>query len=77
MTTFERQEASGNLMRMANDAHYKLSVALLKFHTMASYLDVIAEERFVDVETAIKDAEDVLSGVRTVMTTFYDRRNAL
>ncbi len=69
-TTFERQEVTGNLMRMVNDAHYKLSLALFKFHTTATYLDVIPQECFVDVETAIKEAEDVLSGVRAVMATF-------
>lgn len=54
MSTLEEQEATGSLMRMVNDAHYKLSLALFKFHAIVSYMDVIPEERFVEVETAIK-----------------------
>lgn len=69
MTSFERQEITGNLMRIVDDAHYKLSLALFKFHTMASYFDVIAEERFVEVETVIKETEEVLSRCRAIMAT--------
>ncbi len=70
MTTLERQEVTGNLMRMVNDAHYKLSIALFKFHTTANYLYAIPDECFVEVETAIKEAEEVLSRVRAIMATF-------
>lgn len=70
MTTLEKQEVTGNLMRTVSDAHYKLSLALFKFHTTAIYMDVIPEERFVEVETAIKEAEEVLSRCRTTPTAW-------
>ncbi len=70
MTTLGRQEVTSNLMRMVNDAHYRLSLALFKFHTTASYLDVIPDECSGEVETAIKEAEDVLSRVRATLATF-------
>jgi hypothetical protein len=61
MTPLEKQEVTGNLMRMVNNAHYRLSLALFKFHTTASYLDVVPEECFVEVETAIQEAKEILS----------------
>ena len=70
MATLEEQEVTGNLMRMVNDAHYKLSLALFKFHMTVIYMDVIAEEHFVGVETAIKEVEEVLSRCRKTLATF-------
>ncbi len=70
MTTLEKQEVTGNLMRMVNDAHYKLSLALFKFHTTVSYFDVVPEECFIEVETAIKEAEEVLSRCRSTLAAW-------
>lgn len=70
MATLEEQEVTGNLMRRVNDAHYKLSLALFKFHAMVSYLDAIPEEFFVEVETAIKEVEEVLSKCRAELAMF-------
>lgn len=70
MTDFERQEVTGRLMRMVDDAHYNLSLALFKFHTTASYFDEIPASCFVEVETAMREAEDVLSKCRAMIATF-------
>ncbi len=57
-------------MRTVNEVHYRLSVALFKFHTTASYLDIVPEECFVEVETALTEAEEALARCRVMLAAW-------
>jgi hypothetical protein len=70
MTSWEKQEITGSLMRTLNEVHYRLSLALFKFHTTASYLDIVPAECFVEVETALTEAEEALARCRATLAAW-------